>query len=66
MNKYIPYGHQNINQKDIDAVVKVLQSDWLTQGPAIEQFEKAVANYCQVNYAVAVSSATAAATGCPE
>jgi len=60
MNKYIPYGHQNINQKDIDAVVKVLQSDWLTQGPAIEQFEKAVANYCQVNYAVAVSSATAA------
>lgn len=57
---YIPYGRQNINQQDIDAVVEILQSDWLTQGPAIARFEKAVADYCGAKYAVAVSSATAA------
>lgn len=56
---YIPYGRQNINQQDIDAVVAVLQSDWLTQGPAIERFEQLVAEYCGVKYAVAVASATA-------
>jgi len=60
MNDFIPYGRQNISQEDVDAVVKVLKSDWLTQGPTIERFEQAVANYCQVKYAVAVSSATAA------
>lgn len=60
MSHYIPYGRQAINQQDIEAVVEVLQSDWLTQGPAIPQFEKAVAEVCRVNYAVAVSSATAA------
>jgi UDP-4-amino-4,6-dideoxy-N-acetyl-beta-L-altrosamine transaminase len=60
MTDYIPYGRQSISQADIDAVVSVLQSDWLTQGPAIERFEKAVADYCGVKYAVAVSSATAA------
>jgi UDP-4-amino-4,6-dideoxy-N-acetyl-beta-L-altrosamine transaminase len=57
---FIPYGQQNINQQDIDAVIAVLKSDWLTQGPMIERFEQAVAAYCQVSYAVAVSSATAA------
>jgi Predicted pyridoxal phosphate-dependent enzyme apparently involved in regulation of cell wall biogenesis len=57
---FIPYAHQSISQADIDAVASVLQSDWLTQGPAIERFEKAVADYCGVKYAVAVSSATAA------
>ena len=57
---YIPYGRQSISPADIQAVVEVLQSDWLTQGPAIERFEKAVADYCGVKYAVAVSSATAA------
>jgi UDP-4-amino-4,6-dideoxy-N-acetyl-beta-L-altrosamine transaminase len=56
---YIPYGRQNINQADIDAVVTVLQSDWLTQGPAIARFENLVAEYCEVKYAVAVASATA-------
>ncbi len=56
---YIPYGRQNINQSDIDAVVAVLQSDWLTQGPAIERFERLVADYCGAKYAVAVASATA-------
>ncbi len=60
MSNFIPYGRQNINQQDIDAVVEVLRSDWLTQGPAIERFEQSVANYCGVKYAVAVSSATAA------
>jgi UDP-4-amino-4,6-dideoxy-N-acetyl-beta-L-altrosamine transaminase len=57
---FIPYGRQDISEQDIDAVVKVLQSDWLTQGPAIDRFEQEVATYCDVRYAVAVSSATAA------
>ncbi|MEH2269294.1 MAG: UDP-4-amino-4,6-dideoxy-N-acetyl-beta-L-altrosamine transaminase [Nostoc sp.] len=57
---FIPYGRQSISQEDIDAVIEVLRSDWITQGPAIERFEQAVANYCGVKYAVAVSSATAA------
>ncbi|WP_413173369.1 UDP-4-amino-4,6-dideoxy-N-acetyl-beta-L-altrosamine transaminase [Anabaena azotica] len=60
MSNYIPYGRQDINQADIDAVVEVLRSDWITQGPSIERFEKSVANYCGTKYAVAVSSATAA------
>jgi len=60
MEPFIPYGHQDINQEDIDAVVAVLKSDWLTQGPAIVRFEQAVAKYCGAKYAVAVSSATAA------
>ena len=60
MRPYIPYGRQSINQDDIDAVVAVLRSDWLTQGPTITQFEQAIADYCGVKYAVAVSNATAA------
>ena len=60
MNQFIPYGRQDISQQDIDAVVEVLRSDWITQGPAIPRFEQAVADYCGVNYAVAVTSATAA------
>ncbi len=59
METYIPYGKQSINQQDIDEVVAVLRSDWLTQGPMIELFEQTVANYCGVKFAVAVSSATA-------
>jgi UDP-4-amino-4,6-dideoxy-N-acetyl-beta-L-altrosamine transaminase len=58
--RYIPYGRQDISQDDIQAVINVLQSDWLTQGPAIEQFEKKVAQYCGAKYAVAVNSATSA------
>lgn len=58
--KPIPYGHQDVNQADIDAVVEVLHSDWLTQGPTISCFERKVAEYCGVQYAVALSSATAA------
>jgi dTDP-4-amino-4,6-dideoxygalactose transaminase len=59
MTSYIPYARQDISQQDIDAVVEVLRSDWLTQGPTIERFEEAVATYCGAKYAVAVSSATA-------
>lgn len=55
----IPYGRQNISQADIDAVIDVLKSDFLTQGPWVEKFEKRVAEYCGVTYAIAVSSATA-------
>ncbi|NWD53093.1 DegT/DnrJ/EryC1/StrS family aminotransferase, partial [Pseudomonas gingeri] len=56
----IPYGRQNIDQADIDAVVAVLNSPWLTQGPTIERFENAVAGHCQADFAVAVCNATAA------
>ena len=56
----INYGKQNINAEDIEAVINVLKSDFLTQGPIIEQFEHKVAEYCGAKYAVAVSNATAA------
>lgn len=56
----IPYGRQSLDQADIDAVVTVLQSDWLTQGPTIERFEQAMATRCQAGFAVAVCNATAA------
>lgn len=56
----IYYGHQHITEKDIQAVEKVLHSDYLTQGPAIEAFEKKVTNYCGAKYAVAVTNATSA------
>lgn len=56
----IPYGRQSINEADIQAVVDVLQSDWLTQGPTVEYFEQAVVDYCGVGHAVAVNSATSA------
>lgn len=56
----IPYGHQDINQSDIDAVVAVLHSDFLTQGPVTPAFEKTIADYCGAQHAVAVNSATSA------
>lgn len=59
MNK-IPYGRQNITEEDINAVVEVLKSDYLTQGPNIAEFENAFANYVGAKYAVAVSNGTAA------
>lgn len=58
--KPIPYGKQTITQNDIDAVIETLQSDFLTQGPKIEEFEKAFAEYIGVKYAVAVANGTAA------
>jgi UDP-4-amino-4,6-dideoxy-N-acetyl-beta-L-altrosamine transaminase len=58
--KAIPYGRHDINQADIQAVVEVLCSDFLTQGVVVPEFESAVANYCKSQYAVAVNSATSA------
>jgi len=56
----IPYGKQDINQSDIEAVIAVLKSDFLTQGPQVPLFEKNVSNYCNAQYGVAVNSATSA------
>lgn len=56
----IPYGRQDITQADIDAVVAVLKSEHLTQGPVVPAFEEAVSNYCGAEYAVAVNSSTSA------
>ncbi|WP_339532797.1 UDP-4-amino-4,6-dideoxy-N-acetyl-beta-L-altrosamine transaminase [Pseudomonas mucidolens] len=56
----IPYGRQDITQADIDAVVEVLQSDFLTQGPMVPRFEQQVASHVGANYAFAVNSATSA------
>src|SRR3989344_4501348 len=56
----IPYGRQCIDKKDIAEVSKILGSDRITQGPKVEEFEKALAKYCNAKYALAVSSGTAA------
>ena len=56
----IPYGFQDIRPEDIEAVINVLKSDWLTQGPWVPRFEQAVAEYCGADYAVAVNSGTSA------
>ena len=56
----IPYGKQEINQADINSVLSVLQSDFLTQGPQVPLFEKKVSKYCDSKYAVASNSATSA------
>ncbi len=56
----IPYGRQEITQADVDAVVDVLRSNFLTQGPVVPAFEQAIAHYCGANHAVAVNSATSA------
>ncbi|MGH2506239.1 MAG: UDP-4-amino-4,6-dideoxy-N-acetyl-beta-L-altrosamine transaminase [Ktedonobacteraceae bacterium] len=56
----IPYGHQDVRESDIEAVVRVLRSDFLTQGPIVPQFEEAIAKLVGARHAVAVSSATAA------
>src|SRR5579863_3078895 len=56
----IPYGRQAISDDDVRAVVDVLRSDFLTQGPVVPRFERAVAEYCRVPHAVAVNSATSA------
>ncbi len=56
----IPYGRQDITQADIDAVIAVLKSDFLTQGPQVPLFEQTVARHVGANYAIAVNSATSA------
>ncbi len=56
----IPYARQDINEADINAVIDVLRSDFLTQGPVVPLFETAVAKYCNAQHAVAVNSATSA------
>lgn len=56
----ISYGRQNIDKGDIDEVVKVLKSDWLTQGPKVLEFEKVLAKYCGVKYAISCSNGTSA------
>lgn len=56
----IPYGRQDISEADIEAVVEVLRSDYLTQGPAVARFEDEVARHCGATHAVAVNSGTSA------
>lgn len=57
---YIPYGRHDVSEADIEAVVEVLRSSYLTQGPAVPAFEEAVGRYCGVRHAVAVNSGTSA------
>ena len=60
MKEFIPYGRQNISEEDIDSVVKVLKSDWLTTGPNIDEFENSLTQHSQANHCIAVCNATAA------
>lgn len=57
---FIPYGKQTISEDDINAVVEVLKSDFLTTGPKVKEFEEKIASYCGAKYCVAVSNGTAA------
>src|SRR5262245_55242280 len=56
----LPYSRQWLDEEDLRAVAEVLRGDWLTQGPTVESFERALAECCGARYAVAVSSGTAA------
>ena len=56
----IPYGRQEISQEDIDSVIRVLKSDFITQGPQVPRFEKSVADYCHADFGIALNSATSA------
>lgn len=62
-DSFISYGKQSIDEEDIQAVVDVLRSDYLTQGPIVEEFERAIADYVGAKYAVAFSNGTAALHG---
>ena len=59
MRKFLPYSKQSIDQTDIEAVNRVLKSDFLTTGPEVEKFEKDLKEYVNANYAVACNSGTA-------
>lgn len=61
--KFLPYGKQSISADDIREVTKVLESDWLTRGPKVKEFEQAVAEHCGAEYAVAFPNGTAALMG---
>ena len=63
MNRFISYSHQCIEEDDINAVVEVLKSDFLTQGPKLKEFEESLASYCGAQFAVGFSSGTAALHG---
>lgn len=63
MNRFISYSHQCIEEDDINAVVEVLKSDFLTQGPKLKEFEESLASYCGARFAVGFSSGTAALHG---
>ena len=58
MNKYIPYGKQSISEEDIKSIKEVLQSDFLTQGPRVPEFENIICSKVDSKYAVAANSAT--------
>ena len=60
LHSFIPYGKQSIKQDDIEAVVEVLKSDYLTTGPKIQEFESEIENYCDAKYCIAVANGTAA------
>ncbi len=60
MIKSLPYGRQDIQNEDIKGVIKVLKSDWLTQGPTVEKFEKKVTKFCKSKFSIASNSATSA------
>ena len=59
-NKFIPYGRQEINNQDIESVVEVLKSDFITQGTKVPLFEELISEYCGAKFAYAVNSATSA------
>lgn len=61
--KNIPYSHQSINSDDIRQVTEALESDWITQGPKVKEFEDLLAEYCGIKFAVVFSSGTAALHG---
>jgi len=60
MNKFLPYAKQSIDETDISAVADALKSDTITRGSKVEEFERAVADYCSVSHAVAFNNGTAA------
>ena len=60
MKTTIPYGRHNIDEADKQAMLEVLESNWLTQGPLVPSFERLIREYCGVNYAIAVTNATSA------
>lgn len=61
--RFLPYGKQYIDEEDIETIIKVLKSDFITQGPKIDEFERKIAKYCGSNYAVAFNSGTSALHG---